>query len=63
MLKIQVESNVLKNRKNIILKNDIFLVRIITENVAGTSEKEYRGEKFISAIYNCFEMHWNLKIE
>ena len=60
-----MESNVLKNRKNIILKNDIFLVRIITENVSRTSEKEYRGERklLISAIYNCFEMHWNLKIE
>ena len=58
-----MESNVLKNRKKHYVKNDIFLVRIITENVSRTSEKEYRGEKFISAIYNCFEMHWNLKIE
>ena len=54
-----------KTEKNIILRNDIFLVRIITENVSRTSEKEYRGERklLISAIYNCFEMHWNLKIE
>ena len=44
-----------KTEKNIILRNDIFLVRIITENVSRTSEKEYRGEKFISQIYNCFE--------